>query len=64
MTIDFGTLIKTRRKFLKMSQAELGTAAGCHRTTIVKIEQGAPVGLDVFLAVLNALGLKVDIVEV
>lgn len=63
MTIDYGTLLKMRRKELGLSQAAVADRAVCHRTTVYKAEGGGSMTLDVFLSILNVLGLKMEIVE-
>ena len=64
MVIDYGTLIKTRRQKLGLSQGKLADAACVHRTTVWSIETGNGCNLDRFLSVVNALGLKIDFREV
>ncbi len=62
MTIGYGNLVRTRRKELKMSQQELAELACVNRKTIIAMEREARnTRLDVFLSVLNALDLKLDI---
>lgn len=39
MTMDLATLIRTRRQELGISQNDLATRCGVHRTTIIRIEQ-------------------------
>jgi transcriptional regulator with XRE-family HTH domain len=63
MTIDYGTLIRMRREDLGLSKSALADRAVVHRTTIAKIESGENMSLDIFLSVLQALGLKMEVVE-
>lgn len=63
MTIDYGTLLRTRREELGLSQVAVADMAMCHRTTVIKAEQGNGMTLDVFLSILQALKLKLEVVE-
>ena len=61
--IDYGTLIKMRRQDMGLSQSEVADRAMCHRTTVMKAEQGESMTLDIFMSILGALGLKMEVVE-
>ena len=63
MTIDYGTLIRMRRQDMGLSQSEVADRAMCHRTTVIKAEQGQGMTLDIFMSILGALGLKMEVVE-
>jgi HTH-type transcriptional regulator / antitoxin HipB len=57
---DFGALIKSRRKALKIDQAGLANAIGVSRQWVVAVEKGqagAEIGL--VLRALNHLGLRI-----
>lgn len=43
-----------------LTQRELAEEAGTTRQTIIRLERGAPVSLDTFIRVLDALGLPTD----
>ncbi len=65
MTIGYGDVIRARRKELKMSQRELAELACVHRETVLTLEKNSKnTRIDCFISVLNALGLKLDIVEI
>jgi y4mF family transcriptional regulator len=58
----FGASIRTRRKVLGWTQAELATAVGVTRAWIISVERGkATVELYLVLRTLAALGLVADI---
>lgn len=61
--IDYGNIIRTRRRELGISQADLAIKAVCHRTTIGKAERGESVSIDLFLDILRALGLRMEVIE-
>lgn len=64
MTIDFSTIIRTRREELWMSQAALADITTLHRTTVFRYEHNqSGMTLDVLISILNALGLKLDVIE-
>lgn len=63
MTIDYGTLLRMRREELGLSQIAVADRAVVHRTTVIKAEQGRGLTLDVFLSLLQALNLKMEVVE-
>lgn len=64
MTIDYGTIVKTRRLEMGLSQIEVADRAVCDRSVVGRIERGEGVHLDTFLSVLAALGLRIAIREV
>lgn len=65
MTIDYGTLVRTRRQELGMSQSKLAELANCHRSTVIALELNhKAITFDIFLDILAALDLKMDIQEV
>lgn len=56
----FGTLVRERRKALKMSQDDLALATGVSRRFIIQLEAGKPsCQLGRALLVANATGLRV-----
>jgi len=61
-TVEIGSIIKKRRQSLKVRQLELSELAGVGINTLVAIErgQGNP-RLETLLAILDTLGLQVDI---
>lgn len=57
-------VIRERRKTLRMTQEELSTLAGCNPLVVYKLEKGdTRVRLQSFLAIVTALGLKVEIAD-
>ena len=57
-----GSRIKERRKALKVTQPTLAALAGVGLNTLVAIERGnGNAKLDTLLAVLDTLGLQLDI---
>lgn len=64
MTIDFSTIIRTRREELELTQAELADRAMLHRSTVSKYENNrCLMTLDILMTILDALGLKLDVIE-
>ncbi len=60
---DIGASVKSRRRELKLRQAELAAAAGVGVRFLIELEDGKPTAqLGKTLAVLNALGLDCDLV--
>ena len=61
-TKEIGIIIKKRRQSLKVNQLELSELAGVGINTLVSIErgQGNP-KLETLLAILDTLGLQLDI---
>lgn len=56
----FGTLVRERRKALKMNQDELALATGVGRRFIIDLEAGKPTcELGRSLVVANAVGLRI-----
>lgn len=65
MTIDFGTIVRTRRKELDMTQQDVAEIAVCHRETVWAFENNnRRIGLDTAQDIFNALGLKLVVEEV
>lgn len=65
MTISYGDIARTRRMELGLTQREVAERACVDRTTVNKFENDRhDMRLDVFLSILNALNLKVNIEEV
>lgn len=60
---DLGLAIKTRRRFLRLSQLQLAQAVQVSRETIVALESGRNVGTHVLMAVLLRLGQGIDLVD-
>lgn len=59
-----GQLICDARKREKMTQAELAEKVGTNKSYISRIEKGIiEPGVGLFFRIINALGLKVDIVK-
>ncbi|MBI38630.1 MAG: transcriptional regulator [Leptospiraceae bacterium] len=59
---SLGTMIRARRKELRMSQEELGQRIGVHQVTLSAIERGsARARLDTLLRVLSALDLELTL---
>ena len=65
MTIDLGTIARTRRQELGMTQQEVAELAPCHRETVLAFENNTRVvGIDVVQSIFGALGLKIVVEEV
>jgi DNA-binding XRE family transcriptional regulator len=58
----FGTLLKQRRKSLKVTQAELAHRIGKKRPYISRVENGEDIRISNLLLVANALHLKLDLI--
>ncbi len=59
-----GQVIASARKEAKITQSELARRVGTNKSYISKIENGLiEPGVGLFLRILNALGLKFDIVK-
>mgnify|MGYP001798232854 CR=1 FL=1 len=56
----FGTIIKERRKELKMSQEDLAAVVGKQRTYISRVENGEDIRLSNFALIANALDLSIQ----
>ena len=64
MTIDFGTIIRTRREELGIKQVDLAERVGTTRQHLCQIEHnGNRMKLQTLLAILDELYLKIDVVE-
>ena len=60
--VDIGEAIRTARRGIGLTQPELAAAAGVGLRFLVELERGKPtVRLDRMLAVLDALGLELQI---
>lgn len=65
MTINYGDLIRMRRKDLGLTQVQLAERANVNRVTVWAIENDKrSVGLDCFLSVCNALNMKMAFYEI
>jgi len=62
MTIDYGTLLKMRREDLGYSQEDVAAIADVHRTTVIRAESGKSMTLGVFLSILHALNLRIEVI--
>jgi HTH-type transcriptional regulator/antitoxin HipB len=61
-SIDFGLVIRERRRDLGLSQGELAARVGVSRQWIVGMEKGKPrAEVDLLLRTLNALGLELNV---
>lgn len=59
-----GQILLEARKEVKMTQSELAKKVGTNKSYISKIENGLiEPGVGLFLRIINALGLKFDIVK-
>jgi len=64
MTIDYGTLVRIRRKEFGLTQRQVADMACCHRQTVGALENNAKsINTDCFLSILEALGLKLVVEE-
>lgn len=61
--LNYGNFIRQRRKELRLTQREVADKAMVHRTTVIDIEKDRPVHIDIFLSVIDAVGLKMELVE-
>lgn len=61
--LNYGNFICQSRKELCMTQQEVADKAMVHRTTVIDIEKDRPVNIDIFLSVIDAVGLKMEIVK-
>ncbi len=57
----FGEIIKSRRKELKMSQAELAELVGKKRPYISRIENGVDIRISNLVLIANALDLSLQL---
>ena len=61
---DFSTIIRTHRKAAGLTQKELADLAGVGKTAVWQIEDGKEtVQLNILLAVLDALNIRVHLVS-
>lgn len=59
-----GTIIRSRRNFLRMSRAEVAALAGCASRTLARLENGeGAVTTDVLGRVLKAIGMRLAITD-
>lgn len=64
MTIDFGTIVRTRRKELGMTQQDVAEIAVCHRETVWAFENNSRrIGLDMAQDIFKVLGLELIVRE-
>ena len=56
-------MIRQRRKELQMTQQEVADRAKVHRVTVIGIEKDRPVNIDLFLSVVDAVELKMELTE-
>ena len=56
-------VLVARRQELDLSQGELADLAGVARGPVVRLETGRPVSLEALLAILEVLGLHLDLVR-
>jgi y4mF family transcriptional regulator len=60
--IEIGNTLKTRRKFLKITQEDLADISGISVRTLGAIEQGlANPELESLMKIFDVLGLKVEV---
>lgn len=57
----FGEILKSRRKELKMSQAQLAEKVGKKRPYISRIENGEDLRMSNFVLLANALNLHIEL---
>jgi transcriptional regulator with XRE-family HTH domain len=62
-TYELGLLLRRRRKNLGISQFKLAEKCQCDRRAVAKLEDGGSIHLDIFLTVLDALNLDMDLTE-
>lgn len=62
-TIDFGIIVRMRRQEKHLSQEKLANIAYCSRQTLCDLEHGRIPNISILSSVLNALDLKLDVVE-
>ena len=60
---NYGDFIRQRRNELRLTQQEVADKATVHRTTVIDVEKNRPVNTDIFLSVIDAVGLKMELVE-
>ena len=59
--MEIGKLIRKARRDLEWSQAELAKRSGVSVPTVVRVEAGVDPRLFTLLALLGALGLRLDV---
>jgi DNA-binding XRE family transcriptional regulator len=62
-TQDIGTWIRSERKAQSRSQAWIATQVGCRRQTIIDLEAGRNVELNILFGALAALGKGLAVVD-
>lgn len=60
---SLGLAIRDRRKAAKMTQEVTASLCGISKKTLIKIEKGGDVYLSTLLQVMNALGLRLQLVQ-
>lgn len=60
---DLAAVMVARRHELDLSQSEVADLAGVARGPVLRLEAGRPVSLEALLAVLEVLGLHLDLVR-
>lgn len=60
---SLGLAIRDRRKAAKMTQEVTASLCGISKKTLIKIEKGRDVYLSTLLQVMNALGLRLQLVQ-
>lgn len=60
---SLGLAIRERRKAAKMTQEVTASLCGISKKTLIKIEKGGDVYLSTLLQVMNALGLRLQLVQ-
>lgn len=64
MTIDLGTIARTRRQKLGLFQWQVADMACCDRSTVKAFENNKhSIGMDHVMSILGALGLKIVVEE-
>lgn len=58
---ELACLLRTRRKALSLTQAELARRSGVSRQTVIAIEEGRDVSGRSLLSVMGALGVSVTV---
>ena len=60
---SLGLAIRERRKAARMTQEVTASLCGISKKTLIKIEKGGDVYLSTLLQVMNALGLRLQLVQ-
>ena len=58
---DLGAVIEDARKGRRWTQSQLAEAVGTSRHSILRLEAGRPVGVEIALRALRALALELEI---